>query len=198
MVSLLPEKSLERLRTRFGTKLKKLGPQEVQALVTADIEGKVSNARMRQLSGEHPSDLTRLLQGLAGKGLLRQEGQKRGASYQLPGTGDSYHSGDSYHKTPTDSSHKLEELTKEELTKLRVIAAPASAGMRLSPEETRQIILNLCEGRYLTANDLGELMNRTSQNLRNRFLTPMVEEGLLLRRFPTEPNRPDQAYTTKT
>ena len=207
MVSLLPAESLERLRTRFGTKLKKLGPLEVQALVTADIEGRVSNARMRQLSGEHPSDLTRLLQGLVGKGLLRQVGQKRGASYRLPGQpgsvevglgGDSYHSGDSYHKQPIDSSHKLEEIPEEERTKLRIIAAPAFAGMRLATEETRQIILALCRGRYLTANDLGQLMNRSPQNLRSRFLTPLVEEGLLLRKYPAEPNRPDQAYTTKT
>ncbi len=69
--------------------------------------------------------------------------------------------------------------------------------MRLAPDETRQIILGLCRGRYLTANDLGELMNRTPQNLRSRFLTPLVEEGLLIRKYPTEPNRPDQAYTTK-
>ena len=128
----------------------------------------------------------------------------RGTTYRLPGpvdsshsAGDSSHSGDSSHKRPVDSSHKLEEIPAEELTKMRVLAAPASAGMRLPPEETRSIILGLCRGRYLTANDLGELMNRTPQNLRGRFLTPLVEEGLLVRKYPAEPNRPDQAYTTK-
>ena len=57
------------------------------------------------------------------------------------------------------------------------------------------IILELCDGRYLTASDLGELMNRSSNNLRNRFLSPMVDEGFLRRKYPAEPNRPDQAYT---
>jgi len=44
---------------------------------------------------------------------------------------------------------------------------------------------------------LAELMNRNANGLRNRFLTPLVEEGLLIRKYPAEPNRPDQAYTTK-
>jgi hypothetical protein len=96
-----------------------------------------------------------------------------------------------------DSSHKLEELSTEELTKLKVVAAPAFFGARLPPEETRQIILGLCDGRYLTAADLAELMNRNPSSLRSRFLTPMVEEGLLIRKYPEEPNRPDQAYTKR-
>ena len=39
MVSLLPEESLKRIKSRFGTKLRKLSPLEVQAVVTADLEG---------------------------------------------------------------------------------------------------------------------------------------------------------------
>ena len=60
-----------------------------------------------------------------------------------------------------DFSHKLEELPPEDLTKLKVIAAPAYHGNRLPPDETRRIILQLCDGRYFTASDLAELLNRT-------------------------------------
>jgi ATP-dependent DNA helicase RecG len=203
MVSLLPEESLGRIKGRFGTKFKKLSPLEVQALVTADLEGGVSNLRMRQICSEHPTELTKLLQSLVSRGFLQQDGRGRGTTYRLPGPdsshkeGDSSHSGDSSHKLPINSSHKLEEIPAKELKKLKALAAPAFAGKRLAPQETRRIILGLCRGRFLTANDLGELMNRTPQNLRGRFLTPLVEEGLLLRKYPAEPNRPDQAYTTK-
>lgn len=204
MVSLLPEESVERIKGRFGTKFRKLSPLEVQALVTADLEGGVSNLRMRQICNEHPTELTKLLQGLVGGGFLQQDGRGRGTTYRLPGpvesshkAGDSSHSGDSSHKGPQDSSHKLDEIPEPELTKLKVIAAPAHAGMRLPVEETRRMILELCRGRYFTAADLAELMNRNANGLRNRFLTPLVEEGLLVRKYPAEPNRPDQAYTTK-
>ncbi|MFV1969341.1 MAG: hypothetical protein ACC628_28300, partial [Pirellulaceae bacterium] len=203
MVSLLPEDSLERLQGRFGSKLKWLSSLEVQALVTADIEGSVSNARMQEITEEHPSDLTKTLQGLAVKRLLHQVGQKRGATYQLPGptsllhsTGDSSHKADSSHKPTEDSSHKLESLTEEQRKWLKVLAAPASMGSRLAVEESRRIILQLCRNYFFTAVELGELMNRNPNSLRNRFLTPLVEEGLLLRKYPDEPNRPDQAYRT--
>ena len=203
MVSLLPAESLERLRTRFGTRLKRLNPLEIQALVTADIENAVSNARMRQLSGKHPSDLTRLLQGLVGKRFLYQVGQKRGASYRLPGSagvgleGDSLHKVDSLRNGAEDSLHKPKDLSESEKAKLWAIVAPALLSPRLAPEQTRSIILQLCDSTFFTAAELGELMSRNPDSLRNRFLTPMVEEGLLIRRFPAEPNRPDQAYTAK-
>lgn len=92
-------------------------------------------------------------------------------------------------------SHKLEDLPPKVLAQLKVVAAPAYHSNRLPPDETRRIILQLCEGRYFTASDLAQLMSRNSNSLRNRFLTPMVDEGLLDRKYPAEPNRPDQAYT---
>ena len=205
MVSLLPEESLQRLRSRFGPKFNRLDGLEVQALVTADLERTVSNRRLQEVCDEHPADLTKLLHNLVARGFLHQDGQKRWASYHLPlperkdrgsihSPEDSSHKADSSHKDVEDSSHRLEELPPEELAKLKAIAAPALRA-RLRPEETRSIILALCDGRYLTAADLGDLLNRSSNNLRSRFLSPMVDEGLLRRKYPDEPNRPDQAYT---
>ena len=144
MVSLLPEESVQRIKGRFGTKFKKLSPLEVQALVTADLEEGVSNVRMRQICSEHPTELTKLLQSLVSRGFLQQDGRGRGTTYRLPGLGDSSHNaGNSSHKRPVDSSHKLEEIPEEELTKLKVIAAPAILAMRLPVEETRRMILEL-------------------------------------------------------
>jgi ATP-dependent DNA helicase RecG len=206
MVSMLPDDSLQRLRSRFGSKFDRLNKLEVQSLVTADVEGSVSNGRLQEICEEHPTDLSKLLHGLVARGFLQQDGQKRWTSYRLPGssvrkgtwsshsTDDSAHSGDSSHKDSSDSSHKLEDLTPEELATLKNLAAPASHGRRLPVNETRGLILSLCEKRFLTAAHLGELMARNPLSLRSRFLTPMVEEGLLVRRFPNEPNRPDQAY----
>jgi len=205
MVSLLPEESLQRLRSRFGPRFNRLQGLEVQALVTADLEGTVSNRRLQEVSDEHPADLSKLLHHLVARGFLHQDGQKRWASYHLPrperkdigsihSPEDSSHKRDSSHKNVEDSSHKFEELQPEDLTKLKTLAGPA-LGARLRPEETRRIVLELCDGRYLTASDLGKLLNRSSNNLRSRFLSPMVDEGLLRRKYPEEPNRPDQAYT---
>jgi ATP-dependent DNA helicase RecG len=78
---------------------------------------------------------------------------------------------------------------------LTVIAAPAQRQRSLPPAEMEKILLNLCENRWLTRNQLAELLTRHPDGLRQRFLTPMVEHGLLRLRYPDKPNRADQAYT---
>ena len=208
MVSLLPEDSPRRLRKYFGAKFGRLNPIEVQALVTADLEGSVSNRRLQEICAEHPADLTKLLHKLVATGFLRQDGQRR-TSYLLSGSPEqralgllhsgvsSSHKGDSLHSEPEDLSHKLDDLPDGLLRKLHAIALPASESPRLPVDETREILVRLCEGRYFTAADLAQLTKRNTNSLRNRFLKPMVDEGLLEWKYPEEPNRPDQAYTTK-
>jgi ATP-dependent DNA helicase RecG len=58
-----------------------------------------------------------------------------------------------------------------------------------------QVLLQLCRGRWLTRHELSVLVNRNSESLRQRFLNPMIEHGLLQLRYPDKPNRADQAYT---
>jgi ATP-dependent DNA helicase RecG len=60
-------------------------PEEVQALVTAEIEGEVSNRRMQEICDRHPSALTKILQGLVRRDFLSSVGQGRGTRYTLPG-----------------------------------------------------------------------------------------------------------------
>ncbi len=94
MISLIPEESLAKLRKRFGTKFSKFTAFEVQALVTADLEGWVDNARMRQITSEHAADITKLLQNLVSKAALSQEGQGRWTRYRVFPEIDSPHRND--------------------------------------------------------------------------------------------------------
>ena len=104
--------------------------------------------------------------------------------------GDSQHiEGDSQH-IEGDSQH-----IEGDWDRLLAIAQTAVENRRLSPDQTRRILMELCAGRFLTLPELTRLMQRHPVGLRDRFLTPMVIEGLLSRKYPDEPNRPDQAYT---
>jgi hypothetical protein len=121
MVSLLPEDSLARLRSVLGENLTGLNGREVQALVTADVEGSVTNQRLQQFCTDHTADITRLLQDLVAKGFLAKHGYGRWASYRLAerlagsrhkeeGTpditpGDSRHSGENPSHNTGNSSH---------------------------------------------------------------------------------------------
>ena len=55
----------------------------------------------------------------------------------------------------------------------------------------------MCQEGFLTAAKLGELLRRNPNGLRERFLKPMLDEGLLQRKYPDEPSRSDQAYSAK-
>jgi ATP-dependent DNA helicase RecG len=201
MISLIPESSLTRLKELFGARFGKFTKLEVQALVTADIEGAVDNARMRQITGGHASDMTRMLQGLVARGVLGQEGQGRWTRYRLPdatGTAhrgvDSVHKGiDSVHKG-IDSVHSVSHSRVDD-SELIQIAAPARHSQRLPPEQMENIILDLCRERWLSRRELAAILKRNPDNLRSRFLTPMVAHGLLRLRYPDKPNRVDQAYS---
>ena len=200
MVSLIPEESLHRLSALFGSQFDQFSKNEVLALVTADTEATVDNSRMRQICTLHAADVTRLLQGLVAKGALIQEGQARWSRYRLPVQGPSEHkaihsehnSGYSEHKDvrsehrPGDSEHSSDLLE---------IATPARSQQRLQPAETEKLILRLCQNRWLSRNELAQLLDRHPDGLRQRFLNPMVGHGLIRLRYPDKPNRADQAYT---
>lgn len=208
MLSLIPDESLVRLKQRFGTKFQNFTPVEVQALVTADVEGKVDNARMREITPEHTTDVTKLLQKLVSKKALIQDGQGRWTSYRLAAAidlvhkpldlghmgSDLGHTDDLGHIRP-NSEHK-NEISDHEWDYLTKIAEIARINRRLPPTKMEGLILKLCQKDWLTRKQLAELLARHNDGLRSRFLTPMVEHGLLRLRFPEKPNRVDQAYVT--
>jgi ATP-dependent DNA helicase RecG len=214
MVSMIPDVSLERLNALFGARFLKFDKLEVQALVTADLEGSVDNARMRQITDGHPADMTRLLQSLVARGALFQEGHGRWSRYRLPvsiglsakkshslhNDVDSLHNDvDSLHND-VDSLHEddqsLSKVKKSLHNKeLLTLAAPARVRQRIPPKDMEKIVLDLCCGRWLSRNEIATLVARNSEGLRQRFLNPMVEHGLLRLRYPDKPNRTDQAYT---
>ncbi|MBS0350068.1 MAG: hypothetical protein JSR33_02585 [Proteobacteria bacterium] len=219
MVSLIPQESLDRLSKRLEDKLSNFNKIEIQALVTADLEGSVDNMRMRQLTSNYATDITHVLQGLVSKRALIKEGNTRGARYRLPpeprlsysipkkgfsipnanysipNAGFSLpNAGYSIPNSP--ESESLNNLEDKECEVLEKIAAPARSKKRLTLHEMQQIISELCNGRWLSRRQLSEMLGRNPDSLRIRLLVPMIEEGLLKLRYPEAPNRVDQAYTT--
>lgn len=68
---------------------------------------------------------------------------------------------------------------------------------RTPPEDTKKVILSLCEKHFLTAEQFSKLLNRNPQGIRDRFLTQLLKAGLLEHRFPATPNHEQQAYRKK-
>lgn len=220
MVSLIPDEVEHELGSRFGQRFTRLDPLSVQAVVTARMEGSVSNARLQELTSEHPTDITAALQRLVREGFLIQRNQRRWASYvvagEFPQSGlDFPHSAGSTplvpskfpqsaagfpHSPAQGFPHSAIDQAEAHVSPARdvqllTIAAPARQRARLPRAELQALIETLCAGRWLNRHELGTLLNRDPDHLQSRILTAMVREGRLRLRFPDLPNRPDQAYT---
>lgn len=196
MVSLLPANTVQRLSEALGGAWESLGLLERQVLATADVEGSVSNARVQMITGDHPADITRILQGLAAKGLLRQTGHKKGTRYKLAAEqARDRASGSANLRSYSTNSEELPDQGMQEWNRLQAIAAPVSSSRYTKHEVTRQTVQQLLNGRFLTLANLAALLRRNPNGLRNQFLAQMVRDGVIRLKYPHEPNHPNQAYT---
>ena len=87
------------------------------------------------------------------------------------------------HKGDGEAWTRLLELSKEAREKRRLDLEP--------------VILNLCEGRFVTKEQLERLLGRAERTLRNHYLTKMVKAGKLEMLHPEKPRSPGQAYRTR-
>lgn len=211
MVSLLPGKVLKGLQDQFSIHFSRLDEHERLAMATAAIEGFTTNARLQQIMSQHPSDITQLLQKLVDLGLLIRDGKARGATYRVAGkdTVDLHEQEVSFGGLMTssgglqDSSGGLEEnfddLEREFDDKILIAIAEPVANMgKASKEVVRNTILQLCKHGFLSTEQLARFLSRNADFIRKNYIKPMIDEGLLERRFPHEPSHERQAYRARS
>ena len=202
-VSLLPEATIDDLRALFGTVFDALDENSRLAVATAQIEGFVTNARLQHITRLHPRDITALLKALVDGGMLDSDGKGRGTTYRITETegvdlGSSAHlSGSSAHLRGSSAHLPAAADDPSADPSLREIAKPVSSTGKTGAGTMRQTILALCRERYLSVQQLAALLKRAPDRLRERFIKPMVEERLLERRYPQQPNHERQAYRTR-
>ena len=177
----------------------KLDKTAVQAMVTAQVEGSVTNGRMQEITGEHAKDITAVLQTLVRDGLLTKQNQRRWASYGV--AADSPQSaGDSPQSFPQlqPNSPQLDRLAglSDATRGLLPLAEHARKNKKLPVDQLKGVIQQVCQDRWLSTSELAALVDRDAEKLQSRFLTAMVREGTLELRYPEVRNRPDQAYRT--
>jgi ATP-dependent DNA helicase RecG len=88
----------------------------------------------------------------------------------------------------------LDQLTPDYRDRLTALAEPAKRRKRLSSPEMRKVIQAICQNQYVALPVLAELLDRSSDALRQQHLKPMQQAALLVLAFPTSPTHPKQAY----
>lgn len=210
MMSLIPEPVLSELQDRFGKPFLQLSKPEIQALITAHLEGEVSNTRLQQLIVNHRADITQILLGLCQKGMLVSDNRRRWARYRLGS-----HKENSPHskgEVPSLAAEvpslgaEVPSLAAEvpslegnfDQSNLVEIALPVSSKQRVTRRVMNRVILELCADKFLNAEQLASLLNRKVTNLQERYIAPLVIKGELLMKYPEAPNHPNQAYISLT
>jgi predicted HTH transcriptional regulator len=86
MLDLFPPGILDILRMQFKERFESLEEASRLALATTLTERRLTHARLSELTGLHPSDVTKILRNLVGQGFLESEGSGRGTVYRFKGT----------------------------------------------------------------------------------------------------------------
>ncbi|EBI1058069.1 putative DNA binding domain-containing protein [Salmonella enterica] len=89
----------------------------------------------------------------------------------------------------------LDVLNEGFRNELEALAAPSREHRRLEAGVMKELLVQLCDGHYLSVAVMEILLGRKAQSIRQNYLKPMVDSKQLKLAFPNKPNSPKQGYT---
>lgn len=89
----------------------------------------------------------------------------------------------------------LEALSQAFRSRLEGLASQPRAKSKVDRQVLIDVLLQLCEGRFITLRCLAELVHRKPDTLRDQVLKILVRQRQLTLAFPKTPNHERQAYT---
>ncbi|PSF33082.1 transcriptional regulator [Aphanothece hegewaldii CCALA 016] len=201
MTSFIPEDVEAELKGIVGNAYCQLSELDRIILVLAHQFEEISNLDIQRYRREHPRDISERLRNLVKNGWLNQSGRCRGTRYTL----SSHNHSEQLSLLPNSEHYELSsehyelssehyELSSEHYGNLLKVAAPIREKGRINKDLVKQVILELCSEHYLTLRTLAELLGRKSNSIRNHYVNPMIDEGLLELKYPEQINHPQQAY----
>jgi len=72
--------------------------------------------------------------------------------------------------------------------------AKVNSSKKISKDELRNVILAICRNDFVTLRTMAEAMGRKQEYLRIKHLNFMVENRMLIAKYPDKPSHPYQAY----
>ena len=211
LTSFIPPHVLQELSERYGETFQQLDANERWVMACAWHYEVITNDFLSKQVELHPADLTKLLVGLVRSGLLEQKLAGRWTSYRLgPGkpplpatTGADTQQLALFGQQPSVNTPQVGPIIPQvgpiipqvDYALLVELARPVR---EKQPRQVvvDEVIVRLCQGHYLTANQLAELLGRTADSLRDRYLGRLVASGWLQLFHPSKPRSKNQAYRT--
>ena len=206
-LSMIPRDVNNYLSKLLGNEYKSLNELQRLILVLAHQFSSTTNQDIAHYTSVHSHNIGYELAKMVARGWLSSAGIGRGTRYSLAiedaGNVKEYDNdirlADNQHVI--DESHK--SLSHKSLSMQNVRNSPANSiveqvrnSKRIKPDLLVQAILDVCLDDFCTCEIIARTLNRTEKTLRNSFLPKMVKQGILVLRYPKQPNHPQQAYKT--
>lgn len=199
MENLISPKSMETLVSFFGDGIRNLYGNSLIALTTAQIEGSITNTRLQQLIGAHPSEIFKLLKDLCGVGYLFPSGKGRGTVYQL----NTQYIPAVHQKSLFESGDfPIFTITKEDTSIAKEDTSSAkedtsAVQKRLKPDLLNARIIEYCQTEFRSAEEIGKYLGKKPKYLKDKIIPRLIEQQLIERLYPNTLNHPQQKYKTK-
>ena len=160
-----------------------LNDAQSRCLIFVRETGAIDNSTYRQINDADTLTASNELRALRDKGLLTSEKQGK-ATYYTPGP--------KLKISPTDKEKQGEANTDmPEHIREKIV----NLGTRPRKEKLQEVILELCEWRDLSAEEITKFLRRKDRKMLVRnSLTPLVESKKLVYTQPDMINHPDQKY----
>jgi ATP-dependent DNA helicase RecG len=91
---------------------------------------------------------------------------------------------------------ELEPLSEALRSRLEEMASEPRSKGKVDRQVLIDVVLQLCEGRFVTLRCLAELVKRKPDTLRDQYLKTLIRQRQIRLAFPKTPNHERQAYTT--
>ncbi|MFT4940999.1 MAG: ATP-dependent DNA helicase RecG [Paraglaciecola sp.] len=221
MIDLYPPAVVNELKKSFGNKFEKLSELERTLTITIYSDFYLSHQQLCSQISAHAREVTLALVKLEKAGIISSTGEHKGKVYHKPNvviptpdnaSGQFLAEHSFVNKPPVpiglEESPELDpelspdlapdvELDDTEWQALEKIALSAKGkGRSISKDTIYQVIIQLCNKRFITLTNLSVLLDKKSDTLRKNYLNPLVAEEKLRLAYPTKRNHPKQAYTT--
>lgn len=196
-----------------------LSEAEARALVVTREVGAIDNATWREINKVDTLTASQGLKKLRDAGLLQQQGRGSATWYKPtekmlgvgaalssnPGALSSNPQGlsrdpgalsrdpDSLDKAETERKAKVRQALLAGLPG-ELAARVGEVGRRSPPDTVRGVVLDLLRQRAWRLEELGQLLQRNPEYVRQKYLQPLLEAAQIRMTRPEVPNDPEQAY----
>lgn len=174
-----------------------LSENQKRGLILVKEMGAVDNSTYRQTNNIETLRASAELRDLNKKDLLSPKGKGR-ATYYVPGKNLSTPPPD-LSTPPKDLSAPPQDLSAPVPSQVpeQLLDRIKQLGARVNDESLiKGILIDLCKQTYFKASEIAKLLSKREDYIKRKYLSPMIESGELIYRFPEMINHPEQAYKT--